>query len=93
LANLLSSLAVLNNLYSSKRILQITLICYAPVEYLRGELTRVASEVDEICSDGKQLTISKDGEPVLKRLKSPPEPNEVEELEEKIRALMPERSI
>lgn len=63
------------------------------VEYLRRELTRVASEVDEISSDGKQLTISKDGEPVLKRLKSLPEPKEVEELEEKIRALIPERSI
>jgi TnpA family transposase len=63
------------------------------VEYLRDELTRVASVVDEICSDGKQVTINKDGEPVLKRLKSPLEPKEVEELEDKIRALIPERSI
>jgi TnpA family transposase len=63
------------------------------VEHLRVLLTQVATDVDEICSDGKQVTINKDGEPVLKRLKSPPEPKEVEELESKIRELMPERSI
>jgi TnpA family transposase len=63
------------------------------VEYLRAELTRVASSVDDICSDGKQLTIDKDGEPVLKRFKSTPEPPQVEELEDKIRELMPERSV
>lgn len=38
------------------------------VNHLRSQLTQVAAEVDKICSDGKQVTISKDGEPVLKRI-------------------------
>jgi TnpA family transposase len=63
------------------------------VAYLREELTRVAESVDKICSDGKQFTINKNGEPVLKRVFSLGEPIEVQELETKIRALMPERSI
>jgi TnpA family transposase len=63
------------------------------VAYLREELTRVAESVDKICSDGKQFTINKNGEPVLKRIPSLSEPIEVQELEAKIRALMPERSI
>jgi hypothetical protein len=63
------------------------------VAYLQQELTRVAESVDKICSDGKQFTINKNGEPVLKRVLSLGEPNEVEELEAKIRALMPERSV
>ncbi len=63
------------------------------VEYLRSCLIQVATEVDRICADGKQVTINQNGEPVLKRLISPPEPKEVEELEEKIRSLMPERSV
>jgi TnpA family transposase len=63
------------------------------VEHLRSCLTQVATEVDILCADGKQVTINPDGEPVLKRLKSSPEPIEVEQLEEKIRSLMPERSV
>jgi TnpA family transposase len=63
------------------------------VEYLRTELIRVSLEVDKICVDGKQLTINSKGEPSLKRLQTPPQPKEVEELEAKIRELMPERSI
>ena len=63
------------------------------VEYLRSCLTLLATEVDLICADGKQITINEDGEPVLKRLTSSPEPKEVEQLEEKIRSLMPERSV
>ncbi|MDV2997572.1 MAG: Tn3 family transposase TnXo19 [Chroococcidiopsis sp. SAG 2025] len=63
------------------------------VEYLRSCLTHVATEVDVLCADGKQVTINQDGEPVLKRLTSSPEPKEVEQLEEKIRCLMPERSV
>jgi len=63
------------------------------VEYLRSRLTQVAIEVDQICADGKQVTINKDGEPVLKRFTSPPQSKEVEQLEEKIRELMPERSV
>jgi TnpA family transposase len=63
------------------------------VEYLRSCLAQVAIEVDLICADGKQVTINQDGEPVLKRLTSPDVPKEVEELEAKIRDLMPERSV
>ncbi|RUT09728.1 hypothetical protein DSM106972_002230 [Dulcicalothrix desertica PCC 7102] len=63
------------------------------VEHLRTELIRVSLEVDKICADGKQFTINSKGEPSLKRLETPPQSEEVEELEEKIRELMPERSI
>lgn len=63
------------------------------VEYLRKQLTKVANEVDAFCADGKQFTINDRGEPVLKRLKSPPPSTEVEKLEAKIRKLMPERSV
>ncbi|WP_449415980.1 Tn3 family transposase [Phormidium nigroviride] len=63
------------------------------VEYLRSCLALLATQVDVICADGKQFTINQDGEPVLKRLKSPPEPKEVQQLEEQIRSLMPERSV
>jgi hypothetical protein len=38
------------------------------VAYLQQELTRVAESVDKICSDGKQFTLNKNGEPVLKRI-------------------------
>jgi hypothetical protein len=34
------------------------------VEYLRSCLTLLATEVDLICADGKQITINEDGEPV-----------------------------
>jgi len=63
------------------------------VSHLRNELMLVAESVDRICSDGKQVTISKDGEPVLKRIAPPPAPEGVEELEEAIRQKIPERSI
>ncbi|MUG98939.1 Tn3 family transposase [Scytonema sp. UIC 10036] len=63
------------------------------VEHLRNELMLVAESVDQICSDGKQVTISFDGEPVLKRIAPPPAPEGVEELEEAIRQKIPERSI
>lgn len=63
------------------------------IEYLRSCLTQVATEVDQLCADGKQITINQDGEPVLKRLTSSQPPKEVEQLEEKIRDLMPKRSV
>jgi TnpA family transposase len=63
------------------------------VEHLRTTLARVAQEVDKICSDGKQVTIGKNGFPVLKRIAPPPPPPQVEELEEAIRQKMQERSV
>lgn len=63
------------------------------VEYLRRELTQVSLTVDKICAVDKQITINSKGEPSLKRLAASPQPKEVEELELKIRELMPERSI
>jgi len=63
------------------------------VKHLQDKLAQVAFVVDEICAVDKQFTINKDGEPVLKRIPSLAQTDEVEELESKIRALMPERSI
>jgi antitoxin (DNA-binding transcriptional repressor) of toxin-antitoxin stability system len=37
-------------------------------QHLRFLATQVAEEVDKICSDGKQVIISQDGEPILKRI-------------------------
>lgn len=63
------------------------------VEHLRSCLTQVACVVDNICAVDKQFTINKEGDPVLKKLPSLTQPPEVDLLESKIRALMPERSI
>ncbi|MBD2365427.1 Tn3 family transposase [Anabaena minutissima FACHB-250] len=63
------------------------------VKHLQDKLAIVADAVDKICAVDKQFTINKDGEPVLKRIPSLAQTHEVEELESKIRALMPERSI
>ncbi len=63
------------------------------VEHLRLCLTQVAEKVDNICAVDKQFTINKDGNPVLKKPLSFTQPPEVDLLESKIRALMPERSI
>lgn len=63
------------------------------VKFLCQELTLLAEKTDKICSDGKQITINKDGEPVLKKIPSIPQPKEVDDLEQKIRTLIPERSI
>lgn len=63
------------------------------VEYLRESLTKVAEEVDAISALEKQITINQNGEPVLKKITRVTQPQEVEELEAKIRTLMPERSI
>ncbi|MEH1928687.1 MAG: hypothetical protein V7K14_30360 [Nostoc sp.] len=59
------------------------------VKHLQDKL----AQVDEICAVDKQFTINKDGESVFKRIPSLAQTNEVEELESKIRVLMPERSI
>lgn len=63
------------------------------VKYLCQELTTVAEKVDKICADDKQVKINQNGEIVLTRVPSTSEPKEVEELENKLRDLMPERSI
>jgi hypothetical protein len=63
------------------------------VEHLRQELMRIASEVDKTCDVDKQFTINKEGDPVLKKVPSLTQPPEVDLLESKIRAFMPERSI
>lgn len=63
------------------------------VEHLRQELMRIASEVDKTCDVDKQFTINKEGDPVLKKVPSQNQPPEVDLLESKIRALMPECSI
>jgi TnpA family transposase len=63
------------------------------VKHLRQELMRIASEVDKTCDVDKQFTINKEGDPVLKKVPSQNQPPEVDLLESKIRALMPERSI
>lgn len=63
------------------------------VGYLQQELTRVAESVDRGCAENQQFTIDKNGEPVLKRIPSLPEPDGVKELEAKLRDLMPECGI
>lgn len=63
------------------------------VEHLRQQLMLVASEVDKTCDVDKQFTINKEGDPVLKKVPSLAQPPEVDLLESKIRALMPERSV
>lgn len=45
------------------------------VQHLQRLLTQTAESVDQICSDGKQVTISKDGEPVLKRIPAQEKPD------------------
>ncbi len=51
------------------------------VEQLQTWLTSVAVATDEICKDGTQVTISKEGEPVLKRITAAPLPTGALELE------------
>ncbi|MBW4597773.1 MAG: Tn3 family transposase [Brasilonema angustatum HA4187-MV1] len=63
------------------------------IEYLCSQLTQIAEEVDAISAVEKQVTINQNGEPVLKKITSVAQPQEVEELETKLRGLMPERSI
>ncbi|WP_158506204.1 hypothetical protein [Synechocystis sp. PCC 7509] len=45
------------------------------IEHLQRLLTQTAEKVDQICSDGKQVTISPDGEPVLKRIPAQEKPD------------------
>jgi TnpA family transposase len=63
------------------------------VEQLQTKLTETATTVDQICKDGTQITISADGEPVLKRIAAAPPPSGAKELEAEILQRLPERSV
>lgn len=63
------------------------------VEQLQTKLTETATTVDQICKDGTQITISAEGEPVLKRIAAAPPPSRVAELEAEILKRLPERSV
>ncbi|ANV84116.1 transposase [Picosynechococcus sp. PCC 7003] len=63
------------------------------VEQLKSQLSQVAAAVDTICKDGTQVTISKEGKPVLKRLKAAPSSPSALRLEHTIHQRLPERSV
>lgn len=63
------------------------------VEQLRALLTETAITVDQICKDGTQITISAEGEPVLKRIAAAPPPSGAEQLAVEISQRLPERSV
>jgi TnpA family transposase len=63
------------------------------IEQLQEQLTHIATEVDQICKDGTQVTINQEGEPVLKRIPALSKPPGADELEAAIYQKLPERSI
>ena len=63
------------------------------VEYLQQKLTLLAREVDQICSNSDQITINREGEPVLKRIVTQPQPEGAFQLESAILQRLPERSL
>lgn len=63
------------------------------IEQLRQQLTEAAEAADTICQAGDQITISEQGEPVLKRIKAQPQPDGADALETAVLKRMPERSI
>ena len=63
------------------------------VQQLKSHLTEVANEVDHICKDGTQVTISKEGVPVLNRLAAEPPSKSSLRLEYNLHQRLPERSI
>jgi TnpA family transposase len=63
------------------------------VQQLQTWLTSVAVATDEICKDGTQVTISTEGEPVLKRITAAPLPTGALELEAAILQRLPERGV
>ncbi len=65
----------------------------ALLSHLQQWLTQTAVEVDQICKSGTQVTISQEGEPVLKRIVAQPQPLGLEQLEALLRERLPERSI
>lgn len=63
------------------------------IDHLQQWLAQNAMEVDRICKDGTQVTISQEREPVLKRIPALPKPPRADELEAAIHQRMAERSI
>lgn len=63
------------------------------VEQLRTQLTQLAVEVDQICQDGNQITISQNGQPVLRRIAAEETSQVAAALETAIYQQMPERSV
>lgn len=63
------------------------------VEYLQQKLTLLAREVDLLCQSSDQVTINREGEPVLKRIPARPQPEGAEQLEAAILQRLPERSL
>ncbi len=63
------------------------------VQQLQTWLAEVATATDEICKDGTQVTISTEGEPVLKRITAAPLPTGALELEAAILQRLPERGV
>ena len=63
------------------------------VEQLQFQLTKVAREVDIICQQGDQITISSEGIPVLKRITAQDKPEGAEALFDAIRERLPQRSV
>lgn len=73
--------------------LDIPTTAEAFVAQLKTRLAQVADEVDQICKDGTQVTISKEGAPVLKRLKAEPHSKSALRLEYNIHRRLGEHSI
>ena len=63
------------------------------ITHLTTWLAQTAIEVDQVCKDGTQVTISQEGDPVLKRIPALPQPPGAGELEALIHQRLPERSI
>lgn len=63
------------------------------IAHLRAKLTSVATSVDQICKKGDQITIGKDGVPVLKRIPASVKPPGAEALSAEILQKMPERNL
>ncbi len=63
------------------------------VIHLKAQLRKVATEVDQICQKGDQVTISADGVPVLKRIPAQKKLSGADILEAAILEKLPERSL
>ena len=63
------------------------------VKHLQTHLTKVAREVDIICKQGDQITISSEGIPVLKRITAHNKPDGAEALFTAIQERLPQRSL
>lgn len=63
------------------------------IKHLKNQLTQLAAEVDQICKDDPQITISQDNKPSLKRLTAAPRSKSAVQLEKKILENLPERSV